>query len=127
MEVGAVVSYFEWVQDISWLFWTEQEVRQKLREIMINAFTRVWNFTRKYQSKKDREQLKAFCYGYSSFAIGKSHEAERADLINKPWLFLPASWTHFLSPLALKIYSRIKSLEPFCHWNSFRWRHLYFP
>src|SRR5262249_13782207 len=24
---GVVVSYFEWVQDISWLFWTEDEVR----------------------------------------------------------------------------------------------------
>ena len=55
---GAVVSYFEWVQDISWLFWTEQEVRQKLREIMSNAFTRVWNFTRKYQSKKDSNNLR---------------------------------------------------------------------
>ena len=55
---GAVVSYFEWVQDISWLFWTEQEVRQKLREIMINAFTRVWNFTKKYQARKDRNKFK---------------------------------------------------------------------
>lgn len=55
---GAIVSYFEWVQDISWLFWTEQEVREKLREIMINSFARVWNFTRKYQSKKDRNNLR---------------------------------------------------------------------
>ncbi|MDE0092763.1 MAG: Glu/Leu/Phe/Val dehydrogenase, partial [Oligoflexia bacterium] len=55
---GAVVSYFEWVQDISWLFWTEQEVRQKLRSIMINAFGRVWNFTRKYQSEKDKNNLR---------------------------------------------------------------------
>ena len=49
---GAVVSYFEWVQDISWLFWTEQEVRQKLKDIMINAFTRVWNFTRNTSLRK---------------------------------------------------------------------------
>ena len=55
---GAAVSYFEWVQDISWLFWTEQEVRQKLRDIMVNAFTRVWSFTRKYQPKKDRNNLR---------------------------------------------------------------------
>ena len=55
---GAIVSYFEWVQDISWLFWTEQEVRYKLREIIINAFTRVWNFTKKYQSKKDSNNLR---------------------------------------------------------------------
>ncbi len=55
---GAAVSYFEWVQDISWLFWTEQEVRHKLRDIMINTFTRVWNFTKKYQSKKDNNNLR---------------------------------------------------------------------
>ena len=55
---GAVVSYFEWVQDISWLFWTEQEVRQKLREIMVNAFSRVWAFTKKYQSLSDKNSLR---------------------------------------------------------------------
>jgi len=55
---GAVVSYFEWVQDISWLFWTEQEVRQKLRAIMDNAFARVLNFTQKYQPKKDKNNLR---------------------------------------------------------------------
>lgn len=46
-------------------------------------------------------------------------------MINKPWLFLPVSWTSSLSPLALKIYSRIKSSKP-CYWNSLRWRHLNF-
>jgi len=47
-------------------------------------------------------------------------------LINKPWLFLPASWTYSLSPSVLKIYSRIKSSKPF-RWNSLHWRHLNFP
>ncbi len=55
---GAVVSYFEWVQDISWLFWAEQEIRQRLRDIMVSAFTRVWNFTKKYQTKKDQNNLR---------------------------------------------------------------------
>ena len=55
---GAAVSYFEWIQDISWLFWTEQEVRFRLKEIMTNAFGRVWNFTRKYQSKKHSNNLR---------------------------------------------------------------------
>lgn len=55
---GAVVSYFEWVQDISWLFWTEQEVRSKLQEIMNNAFDRVLNFTKKYQPKKEKNNLR---------------------------------------------------------------------
>ena len=55
---GAAVSYFEWVQDISWLFWTEQEVRHKLRDIIVNAFSRVWNFTKKYQAQKDSNNLR---------------------------------------------------------------------
>ena len=55
---GAVVSYFEWVQDISWLFWTEQEVRQRLKNIVVNAFTRVWNFTKKYQTATEKNNLR---------------------------------------------------------------------
>ena len=39
-------------------FWTEKEVRYKLKEIMTNAFNRVWNFTRKYQSKKHSNNLR---------------------------------------------------------------------
>ncbi len=39
---GVVVSYFEWVQDISWLFWTEDEVRNKLREVIYKSFDKVW-------------------------------------------------------------------------------------
>lgn len=42
---GVVVSYFEWVQDISWLFWTEDEVRNKLREVTYKAFDKVWQFS----------------------------------------------------------------------------------
>ena len=41
---GVVVSYFEWVQDIGWLFWTEQQVRDKLKDIMFGAFDKVWHF-----------------------------------------------------------------------------------
>lgn len=41
---GVVVSYFEWVQDISWLFWNEDEVRNRLREIIYKAFDKCWGF-----------------------------------------------------------------------------------
>lgn len=46
---GVVVSYFEWVQDIVWLFWTEEEVRNKLREIMYRSFDRVWHFSQEHK------------------------------------------------------------------------------
>ncbi len=39
---GVVVSYFEWVQDVGWFFWTEREVRQKLKDIMRHTYDRVW-------------------------------------------------------------------------------------
>lgn len=41
---GVVVSYFEWVQDIVWLFWHEEEVREKLRTVMYRSFDSVWDF-----------------------------------------------------------------------------------
>ena len=42
---GVVVSYFEWVQDVGWLFWTEKEVRTKLRDIMHGTFDKVWRLS----------------------------------------------------------------------------------
>jgi glutamate dehydrogenase (NAD(P)+) len=38
---GVTVSYFEWVQDIQQFLWTEQQVNEKLRELMQKAFHRV--------------------------------------------------------------------------------------
>ena len=55
---GVVVSYFEWIQDIAWLFWTEQEVRNKLKEIMTNSFKKVWNFSKTYQTKENANNLR---------------------------------------------------------------------
>jgi glutamate dehydrogenase (NAD(P)+) len=39
---GVTVSYFEWVQDIQAFFWTEEEVNDRLRLIMQNAFDEVY-------------------------------------------------------------------------------------
>jgi glutamate dehydrogenase (NAD(P)+) len=38
---GVTVSYFEWVQDIQQFLWTEEQVNQKLQELMLKAFHRV--------------------------------------------------------------------------------------
>jgi glutamate dehydrogenase (NAD(P)+) len=38
---GVIVSYFEWVQGLQQFFWSEEEVNEKLGQIMANAFRRV--------------------------------------------------------------------------------------
>jgi glutamate dehydrogenase (NAD(P)+) len=38
---GVTASYFEWVQDLQFYFWTEREIQLRLREIMSQAFRRV--------------------------------------------------------------------------------------
>ena len=40
---GVTVSYFEWVQDLGRLFWSRDEIRQKLAEQLADAFDRVWS------------------------------------------------------------------------------------
>ena len=39
---GVTVSYFEWVQDFSSFFWTEDEINARLVRIMKEAFAAVW-------------------------------------------------------------------------------------
>ncbi|WP_137896627.1 Glu/Leu/Phe/Val dehydrogenase [Ramlibacter sp. 2FC] len=39
---GVTVSYFEWVQDFSSFFWTEDEINARLVKVMKEAFATVW-------------------------------------------------------------------------------------
>jgi glutamate dehydrogenase (NAD(P)+) len=39
---GVTVSYFEWVQDFSSFFWTEDEINARLESIMVKAFDAIW-------------------------------------------------------------------------------------
>jgi glutamate dehydrogenase (NAD(P)+) len=43
---GVTVSYFEWVQDIQQLMWSEEQVNAKLRELMLRAFGQVRRLAR---------------------------------------------------------------------------------
>ncbi|RJF71073.1 Glu/Leu/Phe/Val dehydrogenase [Deinococcus cavernae] len=40
---GVTVSYFEWVQDFSSFFWTEEEINNRLDRIMREAFLSLWD------------------------------------------------------------------------------------
>lgn len=39
---GVIVSYFEWVQGLQWFFWNEDEVNNKMKQIITQAFDKVW-------------------------------------------------------------------------------------
>ena len=43
---GVTVSYFEWVQDFSSFFWSEDEINARLVRIMKEAFTGIWEVAR---------------------------------------------------------------------------------
>jgi len=46
---GVIVSYFEWVQDLQGLFWTEGEVNNQLERIMVRSFKEVHDLAQKYK------------------------------------------------------------------------------
>ncbi len=44
---GVTVSYFEWVQDIQYYFWSEDDIQRKLKDVMVSAFNRVYALSNK--------------------------------------------------------------------------------
>jgi glutamate dehydrogenase (NAD(P)+) len=46
---GVTVSYFEWVQDFSSFFWSEDEINVRLDKIMVDALRRIWDTADRHQ------------------------------------------------------------------------------
>jgi glutamate dehydrogenase (NAD(P)+) len=65
---GVTVSYFEWVQDIQQLLWSEEQVNHKLYELMIKAFRRVRDLA---LNKKISMRLAALSLGVEKIAREK--------------------------------------------------------
>jgi glutamate dehydrogenase (NAD(P)+) len=42
---GVVVSYFEWVQNLQYYYWTEEEINRNLEAIMVRSFDQVWEYS----------------------------------------------------------------------------------
>jgi glutamate dehydrogenase/leucine dehydrogenase len=49
---GVIMSYLEWVENIQWYYWSEEETRARLENIMKNNFHRV---NKKYQEMKSEK------------------------------------------------------------------------
>ncbi len=64
---GVTVSYFEWVQDIQRLFWTEQEINHRLEAIMVKAYQAV--------QRKSYEQETNLRLGAYLLAVARVAEA----------------------------------------------------
>lgn len=45
---GVIVSYFEWVQDLQFFFWSIDEVREKLTTKMKQSFAEVWSMAERH-------------------------------------------------------------------------------
>lgn len=66
---GVTVSYFEWVQNRSGYYWTEQVVNERLREIMVNAFQEVLQL-----SKQHRVNMRTASYMLSINRVATVHK-----------------------------------------------------
>ena len=69
---GVVVSYFEWVQNIQSVSWTEEEVNAKLERIMNNSFEAVYNIA---QEKKVPLRTGAYLIAVHSVVKAKKARA----------------------------------------------------
>src|SRR5215469_11670927 len=64
---GVTVSYFEWVQDLQRLFWTEDEINARLEQIMMRSFNAV--------DTKRKEQSCDFRLGAYLLAVSRVAES----------------------------------------------------
>ncbi len=64
---GVSTSYLEWVQSLQHLYWTAEEVDQRLKHIMVKAFAEAWKTSQEYNV-----DMRTGAYIY---AIGKVRDA----------------------------------------------------
>ncbi len=62
---GVVISYFEWVQDLQFYFWKENEIQQRLKTIMTDIFNSVLSMS---QEKKVDMRMAAWTLGINRIA-----------------------------------------------------------
>ena len=67
---GVTVSYFEWVQNRAGYYWTLEEVRSRLAEIMTNAFRETWEL-----HESEKTSLRSAAYTLALRRIAETVEA----------------------------------------------------
>ncbi len=67
---GVTVSYFEWVQDRAFYFWSAERVDRRLRRFMKSAFDRVWEM-----AQKEKTDLRTAAYMVAVDRVAKAARA----------------------------------------------------
>ena len=67
---GVTVSYFEWVQDLQFFFWSIEEIKQRLRDLMTSSFASVNGI-----SKAQNVDLRTAAYLLALKAVLRASEA----------------------------------------------------
>lgn len=62
---GVTVSYFEWVQNNQGYYWTEEEVQERLENVMVQSFNNVYNTS---VTRKVNMRLSAYMVGVRKMA-----------------------------------------------------------
>jgi glutamate dehydrogenase (NAD(P)+) len=65
---GVIVSYFEWVQDLQRLFWSEDEVNGRLEHLLDGAFAQV---TKRAAAERVANRTAAMAIGVEKVRAGK--------------------------------------------------------
>ncbi len=50
---GVIMSYLEWVENLQWFFWDEEETRERLEKIMVRNFLNVYKRFEELRTKKE--------------------------------------------------------------------------
>jgi len=67
---GVTVSYFEWVQNKSGLYWTEQEIHQRLKQVMSEEFSAVYD-----RMTSGELDMRTAAYAHALNRLGRAIEA----------------------------------------------------
>ncbi|MFQ5593973.1 MAG: Glu/Leu/Phe/Val dehydrogenase [Anaerolineae bacterium] len=67
---GVTVSYFEWVQGLQFFFWSEQEINERLRQVMGKSFADVVEIMQLYEAENLDMRMAAYI-----LAISRANQA----------------------------------------------------
>lgn len=68
---GVTVSYFEWVQNKSGFYWSEEEVHQRLHTVMVREFNAIYNL-----AEQHKIDMRTAAYAHALNRLGKAISAQ---------------------------------------------------